>query len=127
MVAPEGRAWWLQGGKCAWLLPGGVCVVFAGGRAWFFLGGACVVFARGVHGFSWGVRGFSQGGACVGYNEIRSMSGRYASYWKAFLLSEYSPFLCDLCHNIYCTVAVCRAFLQKEEQGDFFLTPRGGR
>ena len=26
------------------------------------------------------------GGACVGYDEIRSMSGRYASYWNAFLL-----------------------------------------
>ena len=23
-----------------------------------------------------------------GYNEIRSMSGRYASYWNAFLLAE---------------------------------------
>ena len=28
---------------------------------------------------------FSGGGACVGYDEIRSMSGRYASYWNAFL------------------------------------------
>ena len=25
------------------------------------------------------------GGACMGYDEIRSMSGRYASYWNAFL------------------------------------------
>ena len=25
------------------------------------------------------------GGACVGYDEIRSMSWRYASYWNAFL------------------------------------------
>ena len=25
------------------------------------------------------------GGACVGYDEIRSMSGRYVSYWNAFL------------------------------------------
>ena len=33
-----------------------------------------------------GVRGCW--GACVGYDEIRSMSGRYASYWNAFLL-EY--------------------------------------
>ena len=27
------------------------------------------------------------GGACIGYDEIRSMSGRYASYWNAFLLN----------------------------------------
>ena len=27
-----------------------------------------------------------QGGACVGYDEIQSMSGRYVSYWNAFLL-----------------------------------------
>ena len=26
-----------------------------------------------------------RGGASVGYDEIRSMSGRYASYWNAFL------------------------------------------
>ena len=31
-------------------------------------------------------------GACVGHDEIRSMSGRYASYWNAFLLSSlFSP------------------------------------
>ena len=61
---------WLQGGMCGcggehvWL-PGdmhvcrGVCVV-AGGHAWL-------------------------GGVCVGYDKIQSMSGRYASYWNAFL------------------------------------------
>ena len=52
---------WLLGGH-VWLLWGGACVVA--------LGGACVV---------------APGGACVGYDEIRSMSGRYASYWNAFL------------------------------------------
>ena len=26
-------------------------------------------------------------GACVGYDEIRSMSGRYASCWNAFLFT----------------------------------------
>ena len=36
-------------------------------------GGACVV-AEGV---------------CVGYDEIRSMSGRYASYWNAFLFIHH--------------------------------------
>ena len=25
----------------------------------------------------------------MGYNEIRSMSGRYASYWNAFLLHQF--------------------------------------
>ena len=42
-----------------------------------FSGGACVVLFRG------GMRGFF---SFSGYNEIRSMSGRYASYWNAFLL-----------------------------------------
>ena len=86
MVAGE-RAWlqgghvWLPGGVrgyrgCAWL-PGGVhgwwgaCVVARG---------ACVV-ARGEHVWLWG--------ACVGYDEIQSMSGRYASYWNAFLFCNF--------------------------------------
>ena len=43
---------------------GGACVVFRG---------ACVVFGGGVHGF---------------FDEIRSMSGRYASYWNAFLFTQ---------------------------------------
>ena len=66
-------------------------MVLFGGHAWFYSGG--------VHGFiQLGMHGFIQG-ACVvlfgggmhgffsffGYNEIRSMSGRYASYWNAFL------------------------------------------
>ena len=75
VVAPGGHAWFLPGlcGFCR-----GACVVFPRGACVVFPGGACVVFPRGgVHGFSWG--------ACVGY-EIRSMSGRYASYWNAFLL-----------------------------------------
>ena len=47
---------------------------FFGGHAWFFGGG---------HVWFWGgMRGFSE---CIGYNKIRSMSGRYASYWNAFL------------------------------------------
>ena len=60
-------------------------MVFSGGHAWFFLGG--------VHGFCQ-VGGpallfpggacmvFPGGGACIGFDEIRSMSGRYASYWN---------------------------------------------
>ena len=50
-----------------------------------------------MHGCSWGVcvvapgRGaciVAPGGACVGYDEIRSLSGRYASYWNAFLFDN---------------------------------------
>ena len=43
--------------------------------------GACMVVG-GMHGGGEGV--------CVGYDEIRSMSGRYASYWNAFWLFETS-------------------------------------
>ena len=49
--------------------------------------GACVV-ATGVCVVA--------GGACMGYDEIRSMSGRYASYWNAFLLCLMLP-----CTNLY--------------------------
>ena len=58
-----GRAWFFGGGGCVWFF-GGACVVLSGGEA-------CVVFFV-----------FS---GCIGYNELRSMSGRYASYWNAFL------------------------------------------
>ena len=57
------------GGMCGC---GGVCVV-VGGCAWLW--GVCMV-ARGMHGC---------GGTCMGYDKIQSMSGRYASYWNAFL------------------------------------------
>ena len=106
-----GHAWFYLG-ACMVLL--GACMVLFGGHAWFYSGGvhgfiwgACVVYSGGMrgfiqggmHGFIWGgVRGFIQG-ACVvlfgggmhgffsffGYNEIRSMSRWYASYWNAFL------------------------------------------
>ena len=88
-------------GGHAWFYLGGGMRGFIRGHAWFHLGGvrgfiwgACVVLFRGgVCGFIWGVCMvlFGGGGACVvfsvffGYNEIRSMSGRYASYWNAFL------------------------------------------
>ena len=66
----------------------GVCVV-AGGHVW--LPGACVVVGGSMHGCWGGMRGCGEGcvvagGVCIGYDEIRSMSGRYASYWNAFLL-----------------------------------------
>ena len=67
-----------QGGH-AWLV-GGVCGCRGGMHG---CGGVCMV-AGGMHG----CRGVCMvaGGACVGYHEIWSMSGRYASYWNAFLL-----------------------------------------
>ena len=62
-------------------------MVALGGHAWFLPGGHAWFFPGGVHGFSRGLCVvFPGGGACVGYDEIRSMSGRYASYWNAFLL-----------------------------------------
>ena len=83
---------WLQGGMrgCgghAWLQGGmrgcwGACVV--GEHAWL-LGGM-----RGCGGHVWlpGGHAWLQGG--VGYDEIRSMSGRYATYWNAFLFKVKS-------------------------------------
>ena len=50
-----------------------------GGRAWLLGGGV-----RGCSGG--GVRGFF---SFFRYNEIRSMSGRYASYWNAFLYGHF--------------------------------------
>ena len=70
MVAQGMRGWWWGGVMCgcrgACVVVGGACMV-AGGHAWLL---------GGVHGCG--------GGACIGYGEIRSMSGRYASYWNAF-------------------------------------------
>ena len=110
MVAPGGRAWLLRGGVhgCsgghAWLLGGhawllgGACMVAPGGHAWL-LGGACVV-AQGGHAWllpggacmvAWGGHAWLLGGGMRGFfDEIRSMSGRYASYWNAFLFSKWS-------------------------------------
>ena len=68
----RGCAWFYSGGH-AWFYLGGVCVVLFGGHAWFYSGGVCGFF---------------------GYNEIRSMSGQYTSYWNAFLFH-----LIFLCYN----------------------------
>ena len=51
----------------------GACMVLFGGHAWFYLGGHAWFYSGG------GLRGFFR------YNEIRSISGQYASYWNAFL------------------------------------------
>ena len=107
-----------------------------GGRAWLLTGGACVVAHRG------GMRGCSQGGcawllggcACFFFlNEVGSMSGRYASYWNAFLFviilyflsfeekkkrSEKSlDILTFLCHFMKVIVySLIRAFKQVKSQ-----------
>ena len=95
---PGGHAWlpgghaWFQVGACVvgrghvWL-PRGACVAARG---------ACMV-AGGLHD-CWGAC-MVAGGACIGYDEIRSMSGRYASYWNAFLLHVWLSFcyLFDRC------------------------------
>ena len=94
MVALGGHAWLLPGGH-AWLLPGGVhgC---SSGHAWLLQGGHAWLLPGGMHGCSWGVHGCS--GVCMVVwggmrgirwdTEIRSMSGRYASYWNAFLFRK---------------------------------------
>ena len=70
-------------GGCVW---GEACVV-AGGHAWLW--GACVV----AGGCAWLPGGAWLWGDCLGYDGIRSMSGRYASYWNAFLYSSCNIFV----------------------------------
>ena len=82
-----GHAWLLRGGMhgCS---RGGACMVAlgegmhgcSGGHAWLLQGGVWLLPGGGMHGCSGGLRGF--------FDEIRSMSGRYASYWNAFLFVE---------------------------------------
>ena len=52
--------------------------VHGGGHAWQGVAGVCMAGEGCMHG--------GGGGVCGRYYEIRSMSGRYASYWNAFLL-----------------------------------------
>ena len=83
MVLFGGHAWFYSGGMRGFIR--GVCGFIQGGMHGFIrgvcvvlFGGACVVlFGGGMHGFFIFFR----------YNEIRSMSGRYASYWNAFLFT----------------------------------------
>ena len=112
MVAPGGHVWLLPGGCVqllqgghAWLLPGGMCgccwgacmVALGWGGVWL-LQGACMVTLGGMRGcygghawLLWGVCVVAVGGGMHGIRrdtEIRSMSGRYASYWNAFLFKS---------------------------------------
>ena len=98
MVAPGGTCV-VARGVCMVALGGGACMVAPGGHVWFYSRGHAWFYLGGMHGLIWGacmvlfggMHGFIQGGmhgffSFFGYNEIRSMSGRYASYWNAFLL-----------------------------------------
>ena len=73
-----GHAWFYSGGH-GWFYSGGMGGFIWGGHAWFYSGGRAWFYSGGgMHGF------FS----FFGYNEIRSMSGWYASYWNAFLFNN---------------------------------------
>ena len=85
-----GGAWLLKGGH-AWLLTGGrgACMVAKGGGMHACSqGGMHACSQGGMHACSRGGMRACSGGACMFFflNEVRSMSGRYASYWNAFLL-----------------------------------------
>ena len=100
MVLFRGHVWFYLGGVRGFIGGGGmhgfirgVCMVLfggmrgcsQGGHAWLLPGG-CMVAPGGMHGCSrGGMRGCSRGGHAWFFDEIRSMSGRYASYWNAFL------------------------------------------
>ena len=101
-----------QGGE-ACLVAGGACMV-AGVCVWLLgcmhgcwggmhgcgggvVAGACVVVwcIHGCRGAFMVVGGACVvvGGACMAYDEIQSMSGRYASYWNAFLFLKIDMLL----------------------------------
>ena len=60
-----------------------------GGHAWLLLGGVHGCAQGGMHGCSGGHAWLLRGGMCgiQRDTEIRSMSGRYASYWNTFLFN----------------------------------------
>ena len=79
------------------MIAGGVCgcraVCVVAGRGMHGCGGVCMVAGgmcdcRGVCVVAGGMCGC--GGVCIGYDKIRSMSGRYASYWNAVLFQTNS-------------------------------------
>ena len=86
-----GHVWLLPGGMrgCSGGMhgcSGGACMVALGGHAWLLLGGACVVAPGGACMVAQGgMHGCSGGGMHGFFDEIRSMSGQYASYWNAYL------------------------------------------
>ena len=125
----------IREGGHAWFYSGGGMRGFIRGGAWFYSGGVRGFIRGGMRGFiRGGMRGFIQGGAGVsgfmrggrawfysgggvrgfssfcGYNEIRSMSGRYASYWNAFLYYMFFIKLFQL-HNASQLTAWCLWFV----------------
>ena len=87
--------------------------------------GACVVVGGCVHGCQGGMCGC--GGAYVGYDEIRSVSGRYASYWNAFLFTYIFSWqlnhVFDWLISYWCTRSETRLFIHYIS---FALTPEIG-
>ena len=89
-----GCAWW---GVCGRGVGGCMAGCVHGGHAWgaFMAGGHAWWGSMHGRGHAWWGQGACMaGGGCVAeggmrgrYYEIRSMSGRYASYWNAFLFS----------------------------------------
>ena len=102
-----GHAWFYSGGACMVLSGGGMHGFIRGGVRGFIWGAACMVLFGGVCGFIWGgMRGFIRGGmhgfsSFFGYNEIWSMSGRYTSYWNAFLFTLLILCCIFKVHKIY--------------------------
>ena len=100
----RGCAWqgaYMMGGMCG---RGGACV--AGGHAWQgdMHGGG------GMHGRGCAWQGCAwQGGMHGRYYEIRSMSGRYTSYWNAFLFHNFILFI-DTSNNAHSLITPCRNF-----------------
>ena len=91
-----GRLWFYSGGSAWFYSAGGHAWFYSaeGGRTWFYSGGGHAWFHLGgcVWFYSGDVRGFIRGGvrgnfSFSGYNDIQSMSGRYASYWNAILFT----------------------------------------
>ena len=82
------------GGMRGFTQGGGACF-YSGGHAWFYSGGAWFYLGGRVWFYSGGMRGCSRGGHAWllrggvrgFFDEIPPMSGRYASYWNAFLFS----------------------------------------
>ena len=90
----------VHSGECVWQGGGvhgmGVCIVGdMRGRGCAWQGGACMVGGACVTGgHVWQGGHAWQGGVRGRYYEIRSMSGRYATYWNAFLF-KYDVFGID--------------------------------
>ena len=72
---------------------GGACMVAREGACMVV---GCVCMVAGLQGCVCMVGGHVWlSGACIGYDEIWSMSGRYASYWNAFsFFTKFTLFEC---------------------------------